>query len=73
MAQPSVRSLSNSDRTDSPAMWEPRLTPVDKKTAASAKSKEYQVRRESSDQYKSSIEKINRAQDRDIERVLRNY
>lgn len=31
------------------------------------------VKRESSMQYKRSIEKINSAQDRDIERALRHY
>lgn len=31
------------------------------------------VRRESSAQYKSSIEKLNRSHDRDIERALRHH
>jgi hypothetical protein len=36
------------------------------------KAAEEKVKRESSAQYKSSIEKINRSQDRDIERALRH-
>jgi hypothetical protein len=42
----------------------------DKSRAANAKGSEEQVKRESSAQYRSSIEKINRSQDRDIERAL---
>ena len=36
-----------------------------------AKRGDEQVKRESSAQYRNSIEKINRSQDRDIERALR--
>jgi hypothetical protein len=48
---------------DAPAMDEKRQA---------AKPRDEQVRRESSAQYKNSIEKINRSQDRDIERALRH-
>ena len=42
----------------------------DKSRAGNTKGSDEQVKRESSAQYRSSIEKINRSQDRDIERAL---
>jgi hypothetical protein len=42
----------------------------DKSHAESSKIREEQIKRESSAQYRDSIEKINRSQDRDIERAL---
>lgn len=42
----------------------------EKSRAENAKGRDEQVKRESSAQYRSSIEKINRSQDRDIERAL---
>jgi basic membrane lipoprotein Med (substrate-binding protein (PBP1-ABC) superfamily) len=42
----------------------------DKSSAKNAMSGDEQVKRESSVQYRNSIEKINRSQDRDIERAL---
>jgi hypothetical protein len=42
----------------------------EKSRAEKAKGVDEQVKRESSAQYQSSIEKINRSQDRDIERAL---
>ncbi len=43
----------------------------DKSRAVNAMRSDEQVKRESSAQYRRSIEKINRSQDRDIERALR--
>ena len=42
----------------------------EKSGAETAKSVDEQVKRESSAQYQNSIEKINRSQDREIERAL---
>lgn len=45
--------------------------PMDEKSRAeAAKRSDEQVRRESSAQYRRSIEKVNRSHDRDIERAL---
>jgi hypothetical protein len=45
----------------------------DRERAGIAKSNAEQVKRESSAQYKNSIDKVNRSQDRDIERALRRF
>lgn len=42
------------------------------KNGPANKPADEQVKRESSAQYKNSIDKINRSQDRDIERALRH-
>ena len=49
----------------------PAISDEDKGQAVIKKNE--QIKRESSAQYRSSIETINRAQDRDIERALRNH
>jgi basic membrane lipoprotein Med (substrate-binding protein (PBP1-ABC) superfamily) len=49
-----------------------RSTMDEKSRSDNAKTGNDQVRRESSVQYRNSIEKINRSQDRDIERALRH-
>lgn len=50
----------------------PKDVPTMDEKGRAAKPSDEQVRRESSAEYKSSIEKINRSQDRDIERALRH-
>jgi hypothetical protein len=57
-------------------MAQPKAPPKDrpamdnKNRAANAKRSDELIARESSEQYRKSIEKINRSQDRDIERAL---